>query len=237
MTSLSIIGVGAFGQLSQTHLKNHFDITLYDPSKGHDTPITDVCKSDIILLCTPVCVLKNTLKMMVPHVRAGQLVLDVCSVKVKPAQWMADILPDHVDIVATHPIFGPQSGKNGIEGLPISLMNIRGERLNDVETFCAQALHLKTIITTPEQHDQEMAYVQGLTHSIARILRNMNIPELQQTTQTYDYLLKMANLIKNDSEELFQAIQTDNPYVRDITQRFFDEATQLEKSLQQAKDA
>lgn len=236
MTSLSIIGVGAFGELAHTHLKNHFDITLYDPDKGYDAPIDDVCHSDIILICTPVRVLENTLRAIAPRLRQGQLVMDVCSVKVKPAQWMADILPDHVDIVATHPIFGPQSGKNGIVGLSISLVNVRGDRINDVEAFCVDKLALKTIITTAQQHDQEMAYVQGLTHLIAKILKQMDVPALTQTTQTYNHLLSMVDMIKNDSPELFQAIQTDNPYVHDITADFFTQARDLEKSLHGHKD-
>jgi len=231
MTSLSIIGVGAFGQLAHHHLKNHFDITLYDPQKGYDANIKSVCESDIILLCTPARILRETLETISPHLQSGQLIMDVCSVKVKPAQWMIDLLPDHVDIVATHPIFGPESGKNGIENLNISLMNIRGNRLNDVEEFCREKLNLKTLITTPENHDEEMAYVQGLTHLIAKILKRMNIPELQQTTQTYDHLLSMVNMIKNDSPELFHSIQTDNPYVADVTNNFFDEAKELEISL------
>ena len=144
---------------------------------------------------------------------------------------MKDMLPDAVDIVATHPIFGPQSGKNGIVGLPISLMNIRGDRLSDVQYFCEQTLQLKTILTTSEKHDQEMAYIQGLTHAIARILKNMSIPQLNQTTQTYDYLIKMVDMIKNDSEELFHAIQNDNPYVHDVTNQFFQETKKLEMNI------
>lgn len=231
MTSLSIIGYGAFGRLAHHHLENHFDILIHDPKAEYDTPLSEVAKSDIILICTPVRTIENIAQNLAPLLQAGQLVMDVASVKTLPAQWMEKHLPVNVDIVATHPIFGPESGKNGIEGLPISLMNVRGNRLADVENFCQNTLHLRTIITTPADHDQEMAYVQGLTHLIAKILKRMDVPELQQTTKTYNHLLAMVDMIKNDSPELFQSIQTDNPFVRDVTDAFFEQAKQLKDNL------
>jgi len=157
--------------------------------------------------------------------------------KVILVQWMEKHLPADVDIIATHPVFGPESGKNGIEGQNITIMNVRGDQFDKVSVFLSNELKLNVIHSTPAEHDQQMAYVQGLTHLISKILKRMDIPELQQTTRTYDHLLSMVDMIKNDSPELFHSIQTDNPYVHDVTQSFFDEAKELETSLQDQKDA
>jgi prephenate dehydrogenase len=48
---------------------------------------------------------------MAPALRPGQLIIDTCSVKERPLEWMLEELPDHVQIVGTHPLFGPDSGQ------------------------------------------------------------------------------------------------------------------------------
>ena len=242
MTSLSILGFGAFGCFAHKHLAPYFDITVYDPHADLSdvngvTNLKDALQSEIIILAVPIPKLEQLIIDIAPHLTAGQLVIDIASVKTLPVQWMEKHLPADVDIIATHPVFGPESGKNGIEGQNITIMNVRGDQFDKVSVFLSNELKLNVIHSTPAEHDQQMAYVQGLTHLISKILKRMDIPELQQTTRTYDHLLSMVDMIKNDSPELFHSIQTDNPYVHDVTQSFFDEAKELETSLQDQKDA
>ena len=100
--------------------------------------------------------------------------LDVCSVKEEPQQLMLDHLPDHVDIVGTHPLFGPQTGADGIADLRVPCATY-GDRLACVDAFLSESLKLKTIITTAEEHDRQH-YVQGLTHLISKIVVEMDMP-------------------------------------------------------------
>lgn len=58
-----------------------------------------------------------------------------------------------------------------------------------------------------------MAYVQGLTHMIAKVFARMDVPAIHQKTRTYTLLDEMVEMIRYDSDELFLAIQRDNPYV------------------------
>jgi hypothetical protein len=44
----------------------------------------------------------------------------------------------------------------------------------------------------------------------------------------------MVELIRYDSEELFLAIQRDNPYVRETTEKFFAAVKALEEKLNAA---
>lgn len=48
----------------------------------------------------------------------GLLVVDVLSVKTLPKAAMLKSLPPSCDIVCTHPMFGPESGKHGWRDLP-----------------------------------------------------------------------------------------------------------------------
>ncbi len=65
-----------------------------------------------------------------------------------------------------------------------------------------------------------MAYVQGLTHLIARIVVAMDVPPLEHTTATFAHLDKMVGMVRHDSDEMFRAIIDDNPFVDDVMKSF-----------------
>ncbi len=121
--TIGIIGFGAFGQLIARYLSPYFRLYAYDPVARLDNvagalsvtlaTIEDVARCDIVILATPVSTLEAVVETIAPHLRPGALVMDVGSVKVGPANIMLRGLPDHVDIIATHPLFGPQSARNG----------------------------------------------------------------------------------------------------------------------------
>jgi len=42
-----------------------------------------------------------------------------------PKKTMLDVLPADTDILCTHPMFGPESGKDGWQGLPFVYERVR----------------------------------------------------------------------------------------------------------------
>lgn len=239
--TLGIIGVGAFGEFMLKYVIPYFDVRIYDAYKNLDDiegtyhlqvmSLENVAKSDIVILCVPVKELEKTIQNIVPYLKTGQLVVDLCSVKCKPVAILQKYIPSGIDIMSLHPLFGPQSGKHGIAGFNIALCHVTGHRATCITEFLKQKLSLNVVATTPEKHDQEMAYVQGLTHMIAKVFVRMDIPEIHQQTKTYSHLNDMVELIRYDSEELFLAIQRDNPYVRETTEKFFAAVRALEEKL------
>jgi prephenate dehydrogenase len=131
-----------------------------------------------------------------------------------------------VDLVATHPLFGPQSARNGLAGLRLVVCPIRGDRAEKVAAF-GRSLGLTVTVTTAEEHDREMAYVQALTHLIGRSLVNLGIPDEQLKTPSYQHLLELCALIGGDTFELFSAIQTLNPYAAEVAESFVTQARSL----------
>jgi prephenate dehydrogenase len=239
--TIGIIGIGAFGALMVPHLTPHFDVFVHDTREDVETlaqnlgvtsvPLGSIARCDVIILATPLSYFSDILKTLAPQLRAGQLVMDVASVKVIPTHLMKDILPDYVDCMGLHPLFGPQSGKNGIAGLNIAVCPVRGARTESVDAFLRETLKLNSFITTPEHHDQQMAYVQGLTHMISKVFVAMDLPDMQLTTRTFDYLQNMVELVRYDSDELFRTIQNENPYVEETKSRFFEAVKALEARL------
>jgi prephenate dehydrogenase len=241
MKRLGIIGFGQFGQLAADVLRRHFEIIATDPAPGAEaaarkldvsfSTLPDAAACDVVMVAAPVAVMRGVFAAMVPHVKPGALVADVGSVKMLPAQWMAEILPKHADLVATHPLFGPQSAKSGISGLRLVVCPVRGSRHEQVAAF-GRSLGLTVTVTSPEEHDREMAYVQALTHLIGRSLVNIGIPDEQLKTQSYQHLLELCSLISADTFELFTAIQTQNPFAKEVVTAFVDQARNLLRQVE-----
>jgi prephenate dehydrogenase len=141
-------------------------------------------------------------------------------VKVAPLAVLAEVLPPHVAILGTHPLFGPQSGKAGIAGLRIALCPVRGVQARLAARFLRQAFGLQVLCTTPEEHDRQMAYVQGLTHIVSRIVLAMDVPPLEMRTTTFDHLTRMVDTVRHDSEALFRTIARDNPFAAEVRDSF-----------------
>ena len=238
---VGIIGFGAFGRLMAQHLRAHFRLCAYDPAlmPGAFTEMPDIMLTSlaeaagcsIVVLATPVSRLEETVSAIGPLLRPGALVLDVGSVKKVPAEIMRRGLPRHVDIIATHPLFGPQSARDGIVGLKIAVCPIRGNRGRRVAAFLQSVLGLDVIVTTPEAHDRDAAMVQGLTHLIAKVLVRMEPLPTRLTTRSFDLLLEAVDMVRHDAPEVFHAIEQANPYSREVRRRFFDLAYALDAEL------
>ncbi|MFN3583355.1 prephenate dehydrogenase/arogenate dehydrogenase family protein [Phenylobacterium sp.] len=237
MKSLGLIGFGQFGQLAAGVLKDHFDVLVADRAPGAAEKaralgvgfgsVEEAASREIVVVAVPVVAMREVFAAMAPHLKSGALVVDVGSVKVLPAQWMTELLPAHVEIVATHPLFGPQSvARDGLPGLRFVVCPVRGDRFEKVAAF-GRSLGLAVTVTTPEEHDREMAYVQALTHLIGRSLVNLGIPDERLATQSYQHLLELCGLIGADTFELFKAIQTQNPYAPEVVDAFVREARSL----------
>lgn len=220
----------------------YFDIYACDPgpaarafARRHnvtlvDLPVAAAC--DIVVLATPIRTLEALAKSIAPYVKPYGLVIDVGSVKIKPAKWLVDALPATVSILCTHPLFGPQSARKGIHDLEIVLCPVRVRHMDALVRFFSQTLDLKVSIATPEQHDKALAAVQGLTHLIAKVLSGLEPLPTVHTTRSYDLMMQGVGLVSGDSDELFLSIERDNPFAAEIRKRFFSEIDALRNRLE-----
>jgi prephenate dehydrogenase len=224
---IGMIGFGAFGQLMAQHLRQHCPVVTFDvkpdAAKAEAlgvpiVPFETVASCPVIILAVPVGQMRIVATRLAPLLKPGTLVLDVGSVKVDPAAIMDELLPGNVEVVATHPLFGPQSACDGIRGLRIAICPIRGRRFR-VAAFC-RTLGLEVIMTTPEEHDREIAQVQGITHLIASVLGKMELQPTRLTTRSFERLMSAVDMVRHDAPEVFQAILRGNPYAGDILKRF-----------------
>ena len=129
---LGLIGFGAFGRLAAGGLAEHFEVVVHDPAyaraelaDGRHLPmgsLEEVARAEIVVIAVPVARMAHLCGQLAPLLQPGAVVVDVGSVKVGPVATMREALPAHVEIVGTHPLFGPQSfGRApGAEGCDLS---------------------------------------------------------------------------------------------------------------------
>ncbi|HNU07820.1 MAG TPA: prephenate dehydrogenase/arogenate dehydrogenase family protein, partial [Pyrinomonadaceae bacterium] len=137
-------------------------------------------------------------------------------------------LPESVEIVGTHPLFGPQSGHEGIQGMRVAICRVRGSRFESVSKFLSDKLKLRVFEKSPEEHDREMAHVQALTHFVARALDELHVDESELATVSYEELMRAARLVSEDSWELFKTIQQGNPFAESKRRDFVEKLIEIE---------
>ena len=76
-----------------------------------------------------------------------------------------------------------------------------------------------------------MAETQALAHFIGRALININVKQGKITTPSFQNLMNLKDLFKKDSIELFKAIETENPYAKEVRKKFLKELKNIEIGL------
>ncbi len=230
---LGLIGLGAFGAFARLHLAQHAEVVAHDPAwPGASLAAAAACP--VVILAVPLAALAEVARTVAPLLAPGTLVIDVCSVKSAPLALLDAILPEQVDIVGTHPLFGPQSGRDGIAGLPVAVCPARrGRRRRLVARFLAATLALDVVVLAAEEHDRQMVTVQGLTHLLARIVLEMGVGETRLATPTFRHLLRMVDTVRHDSEALFRTILDANPHAATMRAQFREAAQRVEARLAQ----
>jgi len=241
-TSLGLLGFGAFGRLMARHLQPHLRLVICDPARSPQPDpagrglvpgdIAAVAACDIVVLAVPVDAMAEAIAILRPHLRAGTVVLDVGSVKIEPARLLLEGLPEDVEIIGTHPLFGPQSARDGLAGLKIALCPIRGRSVGRIAAFLRRSFALDVILTTPDAHDRDMALVQGLTHLVAKILVRMEPVPHRMTTRSFELLMQATEMVRHDAPGVFLAIERANSHAQAVRERFFTHARDLTEALE-----
>ena len=95
-------------------------------------------------------------------------------------------------------------------------------------------MKLKVLRMTPEEHDREAAYTQGVTHFIGRVLKELGLKESPMATLGYRELLKIVEQTCNDPFQLFLDLQTYNPFTHQMRlelQKALDDNLKLMEKL------
>lgn len=239
--SVSIIGLGSFGGFVASAIPKDNEIEIM----GHDVREVDIDSSikavdlgraamaDVIVLAVPLENYEDVLKPLSSLIARNSLLIDVCSVKREPGRLIRKHLPDHPHILLTHPLFGPRSAADGLEGHKLAVTFSRGKRAEQVLKECKErGIEVQHMGAT--RHDRIMANVHALTFFVARSLEKMGIDEdkdIDLLAPSYQMLLGLSGFSKGNSPELFRTVQQGNPYAEAARRRLMDAFHEVEAEL------
>ncbi|MFQ3621428.1 MAG: prephenate dehydrogenase/arogenate dehydrogenase family protein, partial [Spirochaetales bacterium] len=175
---------------------------------------------DTLFLCTAISAMEQVLQEIAPLLKPNCLVADTCSVKIYPIQMMEKYLPSSVSILGTHPMFGPDSAKAGLQGLPMILTPVRLD--SELYKFWENtflSLGLRVVQMSAVEHDREAAFTQGVAHFIGRVLKDMDLQPSPIATVGYRKLLEIMEQTCNDPWQLFLDLQSYNPYTPEMREK------------------
>ncbi len=169
-----------------------------------------------IFYSVPIQSLEQVVKQHLVYLRSDHLIVDVLSVKMHPQQVYQKYLAEKdVPVLLTHPMFGPDSSKNGFSGLPMVLSRelCNEETYQQWKAFFA-AKGLRNVELTADEHDRLAANSQGLTHFMGRLLKDFGFDETVIDTTGAKRLHEIVEQTCNDTWELFLGLQNYNPYTK-----------------------
>ena len=188
-----------------------FDKNSIDNSDVNEVSLEDALQNETIFIAVPIRDFENLVKEISKKISSGKTVIDVCSVKVFPKKVMLDNLSNQTDIIATHPLFGPDSLKDSGSVMTMeSVRNTFGRYDFWKNYFESQNILIEEI--SAEEHDMMAARSQGLTHFVGRVIDDFGTNQTRIDTEGYKALHKLVNQTCNDTWELFEDIQNFNPF-------------------------
>ncbi len=239
---IGIIGFGRFGKLTARYLAEDFDVVVFNRTDksseikktgARKASLKTVCQQKIVVLCVPISTFKEVLAKIGPLLKKDVLVVDVCSVKVLPTQWMKASLPETVSILATHPIFGPDSASDSLKDRKIFLSPIRigKKQYQKIKTYLASK-KLVLIESTPEDHDAQIAVSLALTHFIGRTLSESGAAPLGIDSEGYRRLLHILEVVEHDTWQLFYDMHRYNPYAKEKRAAFMQAMQKIDEQIE-----
>ena len=236
---VGIYGLGRFGRFWASLMAQRFEVVAYNRTPGRSVPegvtevsFQEICDVDVLFLCVAISAMEGVVQELAPYIRTDMLVLDTCSVKVYPVDLMTRYLPPSVPFIATHPMFGPDSGRDGVVGLPMIFCPIRcSEAQKDFWFDVFIDYGMQVYVMTADEHDREAAFSQGITHFIGRVLDTLELKDSAIGTKGYKRLLEIREQTCNDPMQLFFDLQRYNPHTHEMRMRLRESLDSVMRKL------
>ncbi len=229
--TVSVYGYGRFGKLWADILSDDHNVKVFSRRGLRDDEVSpgielanaeSIFDCDAMFFCVAISSFEELLIQSQKQFKKETIFFDTCSVKVYPTKWMTQHLPKESQIIATHPMFGPDSFKNGAD-LPMVMCDVRtnGQTFNEwVDYFKNKKLRME--IMSADEHDKMVAYSQGITHYVGRVLADLNLESTTINTLGYKKLLEITEQTCNDSWQLFIDLQRYNPHTKKMRRELHD---------------
>ena len=180
--------------------------------------------SDIIILAIPLKYYKDVLDEIHEFLTEDKLLMDIGSLKEEQGKLMKNYHSG--EILATHPLFGPEKKFKGNENSIIICKINSGDKTDFlIDLFKNEGLNI--IEMSPDEHDEIMAYIHGFYYlmniTYIDILKEKfgKISKIEKimTTSFQKYILGLENIF-NTKDWLIELIAYENRYIEKVAKNF-----------------
>ncbi len=187
-----------------------------------------------LILAVPPDAVPELVKKLAPLMRSGALISDISSVKKDLVEKVLEVLPEYIEYISLHPLFGPEVEPLGesIVVIPIKSYDY-WPRL--VESILA-SMGFEIITSTPEEHDRAMAVTQVLHHfaltaldeASKRLSEELGVDYAKFMTRSFKNTINTIRRIRELSD-VVNEIQKKNPYAEKAREKFIEVAKELDQ--------
>ncbi len=224
-----IYGVGRLGSFFKEFFSQlGYDVQGYDiiPEKRETE---DIQNFDVIFVCTPMGEIKNALEHICSKAKPNVLLVDVSSVKKGVLELFGKSKLDYLSI---HPLFGDETN------VPLShIILVKESKREEAKKILEEFENKGTFLTkmTVEEHDNEMAKMQGLTHFLLLLFAQV-YEEKPFSIRVYNILSKLSARLLSENPQMYYLIQKSSEEYREefvkkileLNEKFKEEKTFLE---------
>ena len=197
--------------------------------------------SDILVVSVPIQSTSDVIREVAPFMKSGSVMVDVTSVKEEPSKTMAECLPESVEYIPTHPVFGPRTTRLDNQVIVLTA-DRKGEWYRKVYNYL-ESKNMRIIETTAEKHDFMMSIVQVLTHfsfiSTASAIEKLKV-DLSETedyeSPIYNLMIDMIARIVSQNPYLTYNIQSMNSNGPKVRNTFADAVLELRDAINTGDD-
>jgi len=189
-------------------------------------------KCQVVIVSVPIGVTTQVIEQVGPKMKKESLLMDFTSLKEEPVKAMLE--HSCSEVMGCHPLFGPDV--DSIEGQNIVFCPARTEKWSNWPKNIFKKRGARVFETTPENHDEMMAIIQGLNHLNTIIMglalreTGVDLTELKKfSTPIFDTKLAIIEKIFTNNPQLYAEIITLNPHINKIIDIY-------EKNLSQLKN-
>ncbi|NPV62561.1 MAG: prephenate dehydrogenase/arogenate dehydrogenase family protein [Methanotrichaceae archaeon] len=221
------LNVTVWGPSGKTEVAKEMNVRYADDLRA------EAGNSDAVMVSVPIDKTVQVIRELAPYLQPGSVIMDVTSLKSAPVRAMEEYAPEGVEVLGTHPMFGPTMP--ALRGQTIILTPVPNRSQNWLSYFRslfeADGAHIEVV--DAEEHDRIMAVVQALTHfayiGIGATLRALDFDVSRSRrfmSPVYEIMLDFVGRILDQNPELYASIQR-NPMAATVRQTFIAECMRL----------
>jgi len=180
---------------------------------------------DVIVISVPIVSFEEVVKQISPYTHSEQVIIDITSIKTSPVEIMHKYIKNGTTL-GIHPVFGPGARSLVNQNVVLTPTDDNEYTLAHKVKEYLEARKANVTLMTPQEHDEMMGFVLGLSHFIAIVSADtlLSCDRLEQLEAvggtTHKVLLTLVDGVISADPELYASIQMSLPNATQIERLF-----------------